>query len=79
MKRFIDLRGNEIPYNFAWWCTIVDRFETVGGEMAWSTIEEFKESWESDEELKENFLEGIVDINRYLGLIPGWVPEKEET
>lgn len=72
MKRFIDLRGSEIFYNFAWWDTIIDRFLDFGGEWAWSTIDEFTYSFKMDDVYNDG------DIERYLGLIPGWVPEKEE-
>jgi len=72
MKKFIDLRGNDIIHNFAWWDTILDRFLDFGGGWAWSTIKEFADSFHIDDPY------GDADIDRYLQLIPSWVPRSED-
>lgn len=66
MKRFIDL-GNQtknIDYDngereFAFYCTVTDRFESFSGNQTWESIESFTEDYDGKE-----------DITRYLGLIP---------
>lgn len=61
MKRFIDLRGQETGANFAWWDTVVDRFEEFSGEQAWDTWEEFAAAYTGN------------DLLRYERLVPRWV------
>jgi len=61
MKRFIDLRGQNIGERFAWWDTISEKFESFKGEYAFDNWEDFKESYEGDE------------IYRYKSLCPSWV------
>jgi hypothetical protein len=69
MKRFVDLRQAAIPgYRFAWWDTVVDKFESHGGNMAWETWDEFCEDF-------QNFLGD--DIQRYKALAPKWTYEPE--
>lgn len=41
MIRFVDIREAETGWRFAWWNTILDKFETHGGQQAWDTWEEF--------------------------------------
>ncbi len=60
MKRFIDLRGQEAGYRFAWYDTVRDEFEQHSGEMAWDTFGEFAEAYQGD------------DLTRYRGLTPAW-------
>jgi len=64
MKRFIDLRGQETGYRFAWYDTIIDKFETFSDSMAWDTWEEFR-----DDYLNEV---GSDEIERYRRLTPNW-------
>lgn len=61
MKRFIDLRGQSTGYRFAFWDTIVDRFEIHDGEQAWDTFTEFAEVYRGSE------------LGRYRVLCPTWV------
>lgn len=67
MKRFIDLRGQHTGYRFAWFCTVLDRFETFDGDQAWDTWEEFKLSYYSNEI--------NTTIGRYRRLCPEWAKE----
>jgi len=60
VKRFVDLRGTQVGMRFAWWDTVVDRFETHSDEMAWDTFEEFAEDYEGNE------------LSRYRRLAPAW-------
>ena len=64
MKRFVDVRQAEMgSYRFAWWDTVVDSFETHGGNMAWHHWDDFVEDYKGD------------DLLRYEVLIPEWVLE----
>ena len=60
MKRFVDVRNGDIGSRFAWYDTIVDKFESHGGEMTWDTFDEFAGCYEGEE------------IDRYRGLCPDW-------
>ena len=60
MKRFIDLRGQGTGMRFAWWDTVLDRFECHSNEYAWDTWEEFLNDHEGD------------DFLRYKCLCPEW-------
>jgi len=60
MKRFIDIRGQGTGMRFAWYDTVLDRFECHSGEYAWDTWEEFAHDCEGR------------DISRYLSLCPEW-------
>jgi hypothetical protein len=62
MKRFVDLREDETgSYTFAWWDTIVDKFETHSGNMAWSSWSDFAEEFQGS------------DLERYKRLCPHWL------
>lgn len=66
MKRFIDLDkqiglDDEWPREFAFYCTVVDRFETHSGSQTWSTWKEFAEEYEGEE------------LERFKSLCPDWV------
>jgi hypothetical protein len=63
MKRFVDIREAETGWNFAWWDTIEDKFETHGGSMAWTDWKDFEQMYEGD------------IIQRYKALVPEWVFE----
>jgi len=60
MKRFIDIRGQGTGHCFAWWDTVLDRFEEHSGSWAWNTWGEFVEDYEGDE------------LARYSVLCPPW-------
>lgn len=80
MKRFVDLRGQATGNRFAWWCTCKDRFETHGGEMAWTTWAEFAEAFEI-EEAKDGVRKNGGGLERYDGLCPDWArvtPDDDE-
>ena len=66
MKRFVDLRGAETGSNFAFYCTVTDRFQNIGGEQAWDTVEEFQQQAALYE----------VGADRFVALIPEWVPKR---
>lgn len=67
MKRFIDL-GNQIqqtkedPDEFAFYCTVKDIFETIGGDCTWESLEDFERSCRRNR--------SRVDVFRYISLIP---------
>ena len=61
MKRFINLRGQETGYNFAWWDTVIEEFEQHCGDFAFRDWSDFEEYYEGD------------DIDRYKRLCPQWV------
>ena len=67
MKRFVDLRGQETGYRFAFWDTVYDRFDTFEAVQAWDTFAEFEQDC-------------TADIERYRRLTPEWafVPPAEE-
>lgn len=70
MKRFVDLRGADTGYRFAFYCTVVDKFETVSdGSQAWDTFDEFAEWYQGDE------------LERFRGLTPAWAfePSQDDT
>lgn len=77
MKRFVDLRSSDIPgYRFAFWCTVVDQFEKFGGDEAWDTLDEFRESCrlaEADRERPSPELEQLA--NRLECLVADWAHE----
>lgn len=63
MIRFIDLRGqiNDDSLEFAWYSTIVDRFETWGDNQIWESWEEFERDYTGPQ------------LERYKGLFRGGV------
>ena len=63
MIRFIDLRGHNTGYRFAFWDTTKDKFCEFFDSQAWESIEDFKEAFE---------LDGGTCIERFLDLIPEW-------
>lgn len=76
MKRFIDLRGqvyndDDLPIDqqtpcFAYFCTVVDKFETFGGCQTWSSFHDFT----------SDYLEHVGSLDegyaRLAGLTPAW-------
>lgn len=77
MKRFIDLRGqvfadDDLPKNeqtpcFAFFDTIVDRFEMFDGAQTWVSFKDFTEDYRSD----VGKLDAVYE--RLKGLTPEWV------
>lgn len=68
MKRFIDLRGqidifDEACPMFAWYCTVVDKFEAHSGNMVWTSYDDFKA------DCQDNF-------GHYDRLMPEWTKHK---
>lgn len=62
MKRFVDVSeaiGDGLP-RFAFYCTIVDRFEEFSGEMTWESWDDFARGYDGDE------------LDRYRRLCPEW-------
>ena len=66
MKRFVDIRDAETGFRFAWWDTVIDEFETHGGNMAWDDWTEFAADYDGDE------------LDRYRSLVPSWAHEVSE-
>ena len=71
MVRFVDLRGNDIGESFAFWNTVPDMFFMFGNNHAWSCIGDFRDDYESSGPHSD-----IHHLERFLRLIPGWVPEE---
>lgn len=69
MKRLIDLRQHheDTGYNFAWWDTVTDKFESHCSQQAWETWEEFKDCISQK------------NIERYKNLCPEWVFKLKNT
>ncbi len=69
MIRFIDLRGAETGYEFAFWDTVTDTFITVGRDQAWDSIADLQEG---------AMISGIDDAfeRRLIRLCPDWVPKE---
>ena len=65
MKRFVDLRGTDVEWNFAWFDTILEEFEVHDFVQAWNTWGEFLEDYLGD------------DLTRYERLVPEWVMDSE--
>ena len=72
MIRFIDLRGqiylDESGTDFAFYDTVTDMFKTFGDTQVWECkrdfVIDFGQEWHGVSE----------DVDRYLNLIPDWVP-----
>jgi len=60
MKIFTDVRDSDLDASFAWFDTVIDKFESHSGEMIWDTFEEFAECYEGEK------------IDLYRGLCPEW-------
>lgn len=58
MKVFVDLSHTQLGPSFAFFDTIVDRFETFGGNQTWECEKKFIEDYDG------------VQIYRYTSLIP---------
>jgi len=61
MKRFVDLRGQDIGEQFAWFNTVTDKFESFNGEQVFDTWDEFSLCYDGE------------NLERYRGLCPSWV------
>jgi len=80
MIRFINL-GNQIyplskpneDHMFAWWNTVVDKFETYNQTQAWETWEEFVDDFCQDMGV---FSENIDICKRYKSLFPDYWRKK---
>ncbi len=62
MIRFIDLRGQDTAYRFAFFNTVNDQFVTLGTDQA----------WRSKADLIEGSPAGSAMLERCLGLCPDW-------
>ena len=70
MIRFVDLRGADTGYEFAFWDTVTDRFITVGNDQAWDSLDDLRdcaELYELDEGLER----------RLIRLCPDWVSAQQ--
>lgn len=81
MIRFIDLRGQDTGYRFAFFDTRVDMFLTFDNEQVWDTWNELEETIRSIDASRQS---GVDEdrINRLKSLCPEWAfqapIEKEE-
>lgn len=64
MIRFIDLRGCDTGYNFAFWDTTKDQFFKFNGRSAWDTSDEFASDYRCEC--------GSISLSRFLNLMPDW-------
>ncbi|MBA7715724.1 hypothetical protein ES703_124778 [subsurface metagenome] len=64
MKRFVDLRLSKTGYNFAWYDTVIDKFEEFNGNQTWDTWNEFAADYKAEEG---------KNLNRYYNLCPPWI------
>lgn len=60
MKRFVDLRGSNVPGTFAWYDTVTDKFEIHSNVMSWDTFDEFAADYSGN------------DLQRYASLCLEW-------
>lgn len=78
MKRLIDMRSVGTGPLFAFWCTVKAAFESFGGDRSFDSVADFRQAYEMERNFAgldlENDFTGL-DIERYLRLIPEWVPE----
>lgn len=73
MIRFIDLRNHGTYHRFAFWDTVVDRFLTIDGAMAWSDRKQLIDAITHQyEKAGRSFLDTQGRINRLTGLLPDW-------
>ena len=70
MKRFVDLRGIDTGFKFAWFCTVHDVFEEFDGQQTWDTWEEFEKAYRTYHRGTE------WDLDRYRSLCPDWAEGK---
>lgn len=79
MKRFIDLRFQGTSNRFAFWDTVVGRFDTYDDEMAWKDWAEFEDQFRREADAagglgwNDEYVEG--QLKRHRGLCPPWVFE----
>ena len=65
MIRFVDLRGADTGYKFAFWDTCTDRFINIGNDQAWDSVADLNESAEIARQ--------IDLMPRLKGLCPKWI------
>jgi hypothetical protein len=53
--------------DFAFYNTVVDKFVEIAGEQDWDSKEQFLDACKSHK--------GKIDVERYLRLMPDWVPD----
>lgn len=83
MKRFIDL-GDQIDEGtkeFAWYDTILDRFEEFSGEQTWNCWDSFREAYclhfPIIAQIVNDKYPHIKELERYRRLFPACVMEDE--
>ena len=69
MKRFIDLRGQDTGFRFAWYDTCTDEFERFNGNQAWDDMAEFGFDFAVDRKSDK------AQLERYCGLALPWAFE----
>lgn len=70
MIRFIDLRGQNTGYEFAFWDTVTDKFISIGNDQAWDSIDDLVEGATLSSE-KTHILDRLVN------LCPDWAKEED--
>lgn len=78
MKRFVDLGRQlwvdeedlEMPRQFAWYDTTIDKFETFVDQQVWESWADFEK--DALDSIKEDGRYNL-DIERYRRLCPSWV------
>lgn len=67
MIRFVDVREAKVGGRFAFYDTIIDRFESFKGSMVWRTWDEFAAGYEGSQ------------LERHRALCPPWVFVDDDT
>lgn len=61
MIRFIDMRGQDVPFRFAYFDTVTDLFTTANGTIGWDTFADFEEDADPG-----------TDVERFRRVTPEW-------
>ncbi len=69
MKRFIDLRGQDTGYSFAWYDTVINVFEKFNDNQVWDNWNDFAYDYNMNNPAGH-------ELSRYRSLIPIWVEIK---
>lgn len=74
MKRFIDLRGQDLGYRFAFFCEGSHCFERFDGSAAWDSFEDFEFDY------TDSKYSTAAGLQQYRDITPAWAmtPSKKE-
>lgn len=69
MIRFVDIRSQDIGYNFCFWNTISNSFIRIGANMAWDSWQDFLDDCK--------YYSVAIDVKRFKELIPDWAIKED--